>query len=232
MISGPALIRPQISRIVQKGRRLLGMGLPPRHHNDYATHVPVLLGIASAFQIAKILEFGAGFYSTLTFLNPLAFPDVLLVDSIESDSEWMSKISNAAAGDPRLRMRLVPEPIEDVLPEIPLDNYDLILVDSSTEASKRASLIEDLAGRQSFSALVAVHDFEIMLYRSAAKNFRNRVEYCAYNPCTGIMWQGESVRAGTLKKLSRTIQRYSKRLQPDDVESWSEIFRREMRIDS
>lgn len=230
MIPGEALIRPHISRMVQKGLRLFSLGPPPRHQNDYSTHVPILVGLASTFRIAKILEFGAGSYSTLTFLNRSAFPDVVLVESIESDPQWMAKISDAAKGDSRLQMRLMPEPIEDVLQEIPLDSWDLILVDSSTEATRRASLIEALARGRSVTALVVVHDFEIALYRKAAKGFRHRIGYSAYNPCTGVVWQGDSRPKRSLKDLSRIIHRYSKKLQPDDVQSWCAIFHKEIQL--
>ena len=201
------------------------MGLCSRHHNDYATHVPILVGIASAIRVERILEFGSGMYSTLTFLNRQVFPDVLHVDSVESDPEWMSKVSAAAKGDPRLRIRLVEEPIQRVLREIHLNSYDFILVDSSTDAGRRASLIRELAARQDFSALVAVHDFEIGLYRAAAKGFRHVVQYTAYNPCTGILWQTTPDPGPALKQLSKIVSRYSKRLQPDDVQAWAAAFR-------
>jgi len=217
-------MRLRLSSIARRGRRLLGFGLPPRHHNDYATHLPVLVGIGSVLPVKKVLEFGSGFHSTLTFLNRLAFPELVLVESVESDVEWMSRISVAAKGDPRLRMRYVPEPIERVLSEIRLDCYDLVLVDSSTEACRRASLIEELGERKDLRGIVAIHDFEIGLYRAAAKNFRNLVEYTAYNPCTGLLWQTEDKHATTLKKMSKVIDRSSKRLQPDDLQAWSEIF--------
>jgi hypothetical protein len=221
------LIRPTVSTIVQKSRRLLGCGLPPRHPNDYATHVPILVGIASAFRVVKILEFGSGLYSTLTFLNRFVCPDVRDVDSIETDPQWFSKICIAASGDSRLRMHLVEEPIEGALEKFALDDYDLILVDSSTDAKRRASLLYELARRRSLNALVAIHDFEVGLYRAAAQPFRNRVECAAYNPSTGILWQSDPRLASTIRGVSRIIRRYSKKLQPDDVQSWSAAFRKE-----
>jgi hypothetical protein len=175
----------------------------------------------------KILEFGSGLYSTLTFLNRFACPEVRDVDSIETDPKWMCKISSAANGDSRLRMHLVEEPIEAVLPNLALDDYDLILVDSSTEAKRRASLLQALAGRKSLNALVAIHDFEVALYRAAAQPFRNRVECTAYNPSTGILWQSDPRRATTIRGILRIICRYSKVIQPDDVQSWSATFRKE-----
>jgi predicted O-methyltransferase YrrM len=221
------LIRPTVSAIVHRSRRLLGFGLPPRHPNDYATHVPILVGIASAFRIVKILEFGSGLYSTLTFLNRFAYPDVREIDSIETDPQWMSKISNAASEDSRLRMHLVEEPIERVLENFVHHDYDLVFVDSSTDAKRRASLLGALARTKSLNALIALHDFEVGLYRAAAQPFANRVECAAYNPSTGVLWQSDPGRANTIRGISRIVRRYSRKLPPDDVQSWSAVFRKE-----
>jgi hypothetical protein len=180
-------------------------------------------------KIAKILEFGAGFYSTLTFLNRSAFPDVTSVSTIESNSDWISKVYAAAKDDPRLRMRHVPEPIESILSELDLAEYDLVLVDSSTEAARRAALILELADRSTGTGLVVIHDFEIDLYKRAAEGFLNRVEYSALNPCTGVLWHAE--RDGEkrmLKGIRRIISRQAKALAPDDIESWAAVFRKEL----
>jgi hypothetical protein len=126
-----------------------------------------------------------------------------------------------------LRMHLVEEPIEGALEKFALDDYDLILVDSSTDAKRRASLLYALARRRSLNALVAIHDFEVGLYRAAAQPFRNRVECAAYNPSTGILWQSDPRLANTIRGVSRIIRRYRKKLQPDDVQSWSAAFRKE-----
>jgi hypothetical protein len=203
--------------------------LPPRNAIDYATHVPILVGLGCSLRITKILEFGAGLYSTLTFLNLSAFPDVTSVSTIESDSDWISRVYAEAKDDPRLRIWHVPEPIESILPELNLSLYDLVLVDSSTEAASRAALIRELADRFTGTCLVVIHDFENDLYKRAAKGFLSRVDYSAFNPCTGVLWH--SMRDGekrALKSIRRIISRYAKALAPDDVESWATVFRKEL----
>ena len=57
----------------------------------------------------------------------------------------------------------VPEPIESILPELDMTEYDLVLVDSSTEADRRAALIRKLADRDTGTCLVVIHDFEIQV---------------------------------------------------------------------
>ncbi len=139
------LLLSEVRRAFGAIRKVTRRRLPPRSALDYATHVPILVGIGCSLKIAKILEFGAGFYSTLTFLNRSVFPDVTSVSTIESNSDWISKVYVAAKDDPRLRMRHVPEPIESILSELDLAEYDLVLVDSSTEAARRAALIRKVS---------------------------------------------------------------------------------------
>lgn len=227
------LLLSEVRRAFGAIRKVTRRRLPPRSALDYATHVPILVGIGCSLKIAKILEFGAGFYSTLTFLNRSVFPDVTSVSTIESNSDWISKVYVAAKDDPRLRMRHVPEPIESILSELDLAEYDLVLVDSSTEAARRAALIRELADRSTGTGLVVIHDFEIDLYKRAAKGFLNRVGYSALNPCTGVLWHAE--RDGekrTLKGIRRIISRQAKALAPDDIESWAAVFRKEMLFSS
>lgn len=210
-------------------RRLIRQRLPVRSASDYATHVPILVGIGCSSRIAKVLEFGAGFYSTLTFLNRSVFPDITSVYSIESDSDWISRVYVAAKDDPRLKIRRVPEPIESILAELDLAEYDLVLVDSSTEAARRAALIRQLAHRSTGTCLVVIHDFEINLYKQAAKGFLNRVDYPAFNPCTGVLWHAKpGGEKKTLKDIRRIISRHAKALAPDDIESWATVFRKEL----
>lgn len=212
-------------------RRLTRRRLPPRSASDYATHVPILVGVGRSLRIAKVLEFGAGFYSTLTFLNRSAFPDITSVFSIESDSDWISKVNAAAKSDPRLKIQFVPEPIESILAELDLAQFDLVLVDSSTEGARRAALIRELSHRPTGKCLVVIHDFEFSLYKQAAKGFVNCVDYSAFNPCTGILWDAR--RDGekrTLMEIRKIISRHAKALAPDDVESWATVFRKELLV--
>ena len=226
-ISSQGLFFSEFRRVFEVIRRVTRRRLPPRNAVDYATHVPILVGIGCSLGVTKILEFGAGLYSTLTFLNRTAFPNVTSVCTIESDADWISKVYAAAGEDPRLSIRHVPEPIESILPELELTDFDLVLVDSSTVAERRAALIRQLANRAPGIGLVAIHDFEIDLYRRAAKGFANRVDYSALNPCTGVLWHferdGEKKR---LKNIRDIINRHAKVLAPDDVDSWAVVFRK------
>src|SRR6185295_2581550 len=73
--------------------------LAPRARNDYATHIPILIGLARLREIRSVLEFGCGNYSTLTFLNRFAFPQLERLHSIENDDSWASTMQEAAKDD-------------------------------------------------------------------------------------------------------------------------------------
>jgi predicted O-methyltransferase YrrM len=83
-----------IARIKNFGPlRLCGKYFSRRgRENDYATHVPILIGLARMREIKNVLEFGCGHYSTLTFLNRAAFPHLVKLHSIENDSSWSETI--------------------------------------------------------------------------------------------------------------------------------------------
>jgi hypothetical protein len=165
----------------------------------------------------------------VTFLNRSVFPSVTSVCSIESDPDWISKVYAATKDDSRLIIRHVPEPIEGILAALNLSEYDLVLVDSSTEAIRRAAVIREIAIRDTGSGLVVIHDFEIDLYRKAAKGFANRIEFAAFNPCTGIVWRGDGDRRKVLGKIKEIVNRNAANLSPEDVGSWVAVFHKELR---
>ena len=79
----------------------------PRSLNDYATHIPILIGLARLREVRSVLEFGCGHFSTLTFLNRSAFPHLESLLSIENDDSWAATIEQAAKHDPRWTLQVV-----------------------------------------------------------------------------------------------------------------------------
>ena len=60
--------------------------------DPYATHLPVLREIGAMRPIRRVLEFGAGMYSTPLFLDRTAYPDLEVLVSVEDDWEWLQRI--------------------------------------------------------------------------------------------------------------------------------------------
>ena len=207
-----------------RSQRLLGRGRPPRVEKDYASHLPVLLGLARIFDLRSVLEFGCGYFSTLAFLDRSAFPALTTLCSFESDAAWLARVEELVGSDLRLQTRLVGEPMETVLGELSPCAYDLVFVDHSTDGAKRAATIRALAGWCADSSLVVMHDFEAELYQKSASAFPQRFEFRALNPSTGLAWKRTSVDRQRLKFLNHAIRRHSKRLAPDDRAGWVGVF--------
>lgn len=188
----------------------------PRARNDYSTHVPILIGLARVREIRNVLEFGCGYYSTLTFLNRDAFPHLERLQSIENDAAWSATIYDLAKDDNRWGLNLINGEIADVVPEINLEGFDLILIDDSKTSVQRASTIRAIANKQPQRPLIVIHDYEVGEYRVAARGFKQRYAFKAYNPHTGVVCSS----ATDFKTLDHKLKQYSRTLEPDDVEGW------------
>lgn len=189
----------------------------PRALNDYATHVPILIGLARLREIKSVLEFGCGYYSTLTFLNRAAFPHLERLQSVENDASWAETIHEAAKSDERWTLKLVRREIADAVPD--LEAFDLVLIDDSKTSTQRSATIRAVAGKQPQRPWIVIHDFEVDEYRRAAAGFKYRHIFKAYNPETGVL----SNRPSQWKSLDRTI-RSNKTLDPDQTARWIRIL--------
>ena len=200
------------------------IGPVARSTNDYATHVPVLLGLAKVKPIRSVLELGAGHYSTKTFLDRRSFPDLQLLHSYETDKSWGIAMKQIIDVDSRASLHVVEGSMASALESVHLGDYDLIFVDDSTNASERVQTIRTLRESRVSSALVVIHDFEVPEYINVAKPFRYRYSFKAFNPETGVVWQNGFETRHMLKKIDEIIRRHAQRLAPDDIDGWLEAF--------
>ena len=197
----------------------------PRANNDYSTHVPILIGLASIREIRNVLELGCGQYSTLTFLNRAAFPHLEHLQSVENDAAWAETINAFAKSDKRWLLNCVDGEIAESISALDLEAFDLILIDDSRTAEQRASTISAISRKDPRRAWVVIHDYEVNEYRRAASGFRQRQAFKVYNPWTGLVWN--SVTASRrAKSLDRVLKGHGKTLEPDDIEGWIRAFGR------
>jgi len=194
---------------------------PPRAENAYATHVPVLIGLAAIRPIERVLEFGCGYYSTQTFLQRSVFPDLKELQSVENDADWAETIREAVKDDARSVVTVVSGGISDAVRMFDLETFDLILVDDSTSAQQRAATIRALSGFHPFNPWLVIHDYEVEEYRRASSAFKQRFTFKAYNPHTGLVSNCGFTSA--LKTLDQRLKHNSSRLGPDNVEGWHRI---------
>ncbi|MBV9468405.1 MAG: hypothetical protein JOZ57_04115, partial [Abitibacteriaceae bacterium] len=184
-------LRP-LKRATQHVTRMI---VPPteRATNPFATHLPILIGIARLIPIRRVLELGSGQYSTLTFLDRTVFPNLEVLTSFEDDAVWMQKVATMT-DDPRLTLNYSERPLSDVIADASILSsmeYDLVFVDNSMTSEKRAATISEVARRckGKSQTTVLIHDYECLAYRHAAKSLRHRVTFTAYTPQTGVLWQ-------------------------------------------
>jgi predicted O-methyltransferase YrrM len=145
--------------------------------DPYSTHLPILEGLCRLISPGRILEFGAGQYSTTFFLSQ---PIDELV-SIEIDSEWRERIANAH-DDPRLMIQGGPV----LLP--PLTDFDLVLIDDGKAADERDRTIRYVLSQP--HPPVVIHDAEVPKYRQAIHECspKRSMLFCIETPHTALIW--------------------------------------------
>src|SRR6266516_3156315 len=105
---------------------LLGKKLGPRADDPYCTHIPVLVGVARLAPIRKVLEFGGGRHSTLTFLDRASFPELVALTTLENDPDWCAVLSGYSRDDPRMELVRVEGPMCGAAERMDLARYDLV----------------------------------------------------------------------------------------------------------
>ena len=196
--------------------------LPPRAQNAYATHIPVLIGLAAIRPIRRVLEFGCGHYSTRTFLERSAFPDLEQLQSVENNADWAETMRETVNGDTRCTVNVVSRAMCEAVGKFDLEEFDLILVDDSTNAEDRAATIRALSSHHPSNPWLVIHDYEVEEYRSASSGFKQRFTFKAYNPHTGLV--SDSGFTSAVKILDQRLKSNSSRLRPDDAEGWLRIL--------
>jgi hypothetical protein len=186
---------------------------------DYATLIPVLIGIAEIFNPLSVLEYGAGQYSTPLFLNRDVFPRLASLLSCETSQEWIQHVQNipTVGGDGRLTWwydyRVNPD-----------DRYSLVLVDSESEQGKI-----DLIKRCGLArkGVVVIHDTDHGPYAEAVRNsFKGFVTFDTYNPWTTVAWNGEELSELFVDRLLSIREKIERNgyTDPTDVAQWIKIF--------
>ena len=186
----------------------------------YATHVPVLVGLARLLPVRSVVEFGMGHYSTATFLDPAVFAELVRLDSFETDPAWIRRLAPLCAATPKVRATLVSGPMCAAVGRLNFADYDLVLVDDSRDVAARAATIQQVLRHCQPTNVVVIHDFEIAAYRAAAAAAAHQFTMTALLSRTGVLWRAGPLDAGRLAALNRAIKRHARRVPPDDRAQW------------
>ena len=179
----------------------------------------MLIGLARIREIRNVLEFGCGYYSTLTFLSRSAFPNLERLQSVENDAEWACALSEVTSDD-RWTLDHIDSEIAASIPNLDLEAFDLILIDDSKTSAQRSATIHAVANKQPQHPWILIHDYEVEEYRVAARGFKQRHAFKAFNPQTGLVCNN----AIDLKALDTKLKQHSKALEPDDLPGWLNAF--------
>ena len=134
--------------------------------DPYATHLPILKALSEFVPLRRVLEYGAGDYSTPFFLS---LPDLKRLVSVEDDEEWATK-------------RHV---CHEVVTEAPEEDFDFVLVDDGRDSAARLLTIE--AALAAPHPPTAIHDAEV--YAAAIKQHAGyRFTFRFSTPHTALCW--------------------------------------------
>jgi predicted O-methyltransferase YrrM len=194
-------------------------GRQPVSAAPFATHGPVLVGLARLREVRRVLELGSGLVSTPMFLDRAAFPVVDELVSYEDDPAWAARVAEHAGADERLRLHVVAS-VPDAVPD-DLDGFDLVLVDDSLTYADRARTVRAVAARRPAGAVVAIHDYEHRQYAAAARGFDAVHRVRSFTPQVGVAWFGDAIAASQLEDLQRRIDARRGSIDVTDVAGWA-----------
>jgi predicted O-methyltransferase YrrM len=207
------------------------LGLPVHYYFKKAelaaaTHLPVLVGLGRLFPVRTVLEFGAGNFSTLAFLDRGLFPAVERVLSFETDPDWKRRVEAHAGGDERLTVALIGEDVPRTAAECDFSAFDLVFVDNGPSAAIREQTIKEVVAHANEWKLVVVHDFEHLSYQRATKAARHRFCFDSYCPHTGVLWNEPrlGLRLGSsFERINSAFARYANSIEPADIARWRQV---------
>lgn len=138
----------------------------------YQTHLPVLRMVLALAQPKRILELGAGLYSTPELL---AFPSVESLVSIETSKRWAKRVAHKG-------LVVVPRTV----PALPnLTDFDLVFIDNAEK--ERLPAINAVLSQH--HPIVVIHDVERKPYLAAITEHTDNYRiFTDLDPHTAVVW--------------------------------------------
>jgi len=155
----------------------------------YSSHMPILIGLGRIMAPRRVLELGSGTISTPAFLDPVLFPSLECLDSVEDDPDWGETVSRHIGPHQKLRLHQVAS-VPEWAATADLSVYDLVFIDDSRTIELREQTIRHVLGRVSPETVVVIHDFEMPPYQDAVPAGFERIAFSSFHPMTGVVWRG------------------------------------------
>src|ERR1035438_5976913 len=171
-------------KLREQGLRLynLSIGLTDRSEEPYATHIPVLIGVAAAIKPKILIEFGCGTFSTLSFQDEVVFPSLERVESYENDGAWFDQIRKTLRSSAKIHPQLVEGAMHRAVHAASTHRAGMIFIDDSPSTRERALSVAEVARCCGAEPVAVVHDSDLWRLRLATRKFEHRVQFKAFNP--------------------------------------------------
>jgi hypothetical protein len=202
--------------------------LAERSSEPYATHVPVLVGVAAACRAESVVEFGSGTFSTMSFLDQKAFPSIRRVDSYENNQEWFDRVRQNLPSRERINLHLVEGEMYKAVRGAQPSTADMIFLDDSPSDRTRVPTVREVARSCGEKPVVVMHDHELWRLRLATRDFEHRISIDALNPQCCVMWNGHQERTVKLQRVRDIIRKFAASIPLTDVRAWADVFSREL----
>ncbi len=201
------------------------IGTVARCEQPFATHIPVLVGVAAACLPERLVEFGSGNFSTLALLDKGVFPSLLRIESYENDLNWMQQMEAKLAGNPRVSFRFFEGRMRDAVSGANHAAADLILIDDSLSGWERAYTVKEVARTCGERPITIVHDYELPGIRLACRKFEHRFAFTQFTPQCCAAWNGKHHRKALLERVAQRLEENASRLSVTDARGWAKVFR-------
>jgi hypothetical protein len=202
--------------------------LAKRSNEAYATHSPILVGVAAAFRPESIIEFGSGDFSTASFVDEAAFPSIRRVDSYENDREWFDQVRQKLSSSRLVNFHFVAGDMYKAVRAANPAAADMIFIDDSSTTRARVSTVEEVARSCGTRPLVVLHDNDQRRLRLATLKFEHRASINTFNPQCCVMWHGHPERAARLQRVGGIIRDHGASIPVTDIRGWAKVFSQEL----
>ena len=200
------------------------LGAVARNEMPFATHLPVLVAVASVCLPQRLIEFGSGNFSTPAFLDQAVFPSVRCIESYENDANWMQQVEMRLAGNPRVSLRFFEGRMRDAVSSTNLAAADLIFIDDSVSGRERAHTVREVARTCGERPITIVHDYELPAIRFACREFEHRFAFPQFTPQCCAAWNGDRRREALLERVTQRLGENANQLGVTDLKGWAKVF--------
>jgi hypothetical protein len=199
-------------------------GIVAQSEQPFATHIPVLVGVAAACLPQRLVEFGSGNFSTLAFLDEAVFPSLVHVESYENNLYWMQQMEAKLAGNPRVTCHFFEGRMRGAVSGANLAAADLIFMDDSPSGWERSHTLIEVARTCGERPTTIVHDYELPTLRLACLKFDHRFAFATFTPQCCAVWNGNPQRKTLLDGVAKRLEDNASRLNVTDTRAWAEAF--------